>query len=179
MAVVLLLCSHYPAEKKEQVTPHQKLRLTGFPETPGKCFEFSVICQVSSSCCWANLHRGVLKALLSPLCCPILWTGVGLVLWDELVMSGSLFPPGGDSDQLWMVWVFLVFEVVLGTKYCRYDCLSASFWKADVPCEQHWLLCKHSAVSDKNTVCFPLNKTTQLCPCCRQEHQTYQTSAVF
>lgn len=26
---------------------------------------------------------------------------MGLQLWDELVTSDSLFPPGGDSDQLW------------------------------------------------------------------------------
>ena len=84
MAVVLFLCLCYPVKKRE-LTPRLKLTVPSFPGAPGKYFELPVVYLVSSSRCWENLHRAVLEALLFPVGCPVLWTGLGLVLWDKLV----------------------------------------------------------------------------------------------
>lgn len=60
------------------------------------------------------------------------------MLWDELIMSGSLFPPGGDSDQLWFWFFFLLlfFKWFWGQNIAAMTAFLTVSEKADVPSEQ-------------------------------------------
>lgn len=180
MAVELFLCSCYPAKKKKnnwhQTWSWQCPAFQGLlANILNSLFSTQCLLHAAREISTEGFWRRSYSQQTVPFCGQERGSCCG-----TLVMSGSLFPPGGDSDQIWWFVCLLFFSKWFwGQNVAVMTAFLPVSEKADVPSEQGWLLYKHSAFSDKNTLCFLLNKTTQLCLCYRQEHQTSQTSAVF